>query len=379
MKNVYILGATGSIGTQTLDVVNNNKNDFNIVGISLGRDDIKNFNILDKHKVEIACLRSDEKLRFYQNKYRNIEFVYGKEGLIDIAKYPKPGILVNALSGDAGLLPTYEAIKTRKDIALANKETLVMAGDMIMQAVNDYGVNLYPVDSEHSSIWTLLKGENIDDIKKVVITASGGSFRDLTRKELENVTVTEALKHPNWNMGPKITIDSATMANKCFEIIEAHHLFDLPFEKIEACLHRESIAHALVFFKDNTIKADFAYPDMKIPITAALYYPNRKSNDYKKIELSNLTFEKMDVDRFPLIKMIYEVGNKGGLLPAVFNSANDAAVELFLNGKIKFLDIEKIIIDEVNQYINNKEYSLENIILIKDETRNRILKKYERK
>jgi len=361
MKNLYILGAAGSIGLQTLDVIEKHLDTFNLVGISLGSNDDVNQDILKKFHPEIVGLRTNQFILQYQTKYPNIQFVVGELGLLEIASYPKQGILLNALSGSSGLRPTVEAIKTHKDIALANKETLVMAGDIINKLIHEFHVHLYPVDSEHSALWQVLKGEHQEDIQKLVITASGGSFRDKTRKELIHVTVEDALKHPNWNMGAKITVDSATMMNKGLEVIEAHHLFHLPYDKIETILHKESVVHGLIYFKDGTIKASLSVSDMRIPIAYALFYPKRTVYD-QHLELTNLSFEPMNGERFPLLKLAYQVGEAGGLLPTVMNAANEAAVKLFLNRQISFLEIENIVIDTVNHFKNIIEPSLDLII-----------------
>ncbi|MDL2292099.1 1-deoxy-D-xylulose-5-phosphate reductoisomerase [Acholeplasma sp. OttesenSCG-928-E16] len=361
MRNIYILGATGSIGQQTLEVIRE-LDEFKLIGVSLGTDDTLNHQILKDPNIEIACLRNDDKLKDYQDKYKNIYFVVGDSGLLAISKYKKRGVLVNALSGSVGLLPTIEAIKAKKDIALANKESLVMAGDIINDLLIKYNVNLYPIDSEHSAIFQLINNQKINEVKKIVITASGGAFRDKSRDELLNVTLEDALKHPNWSMGPKITIDSATMANKCLEIIEAHHLFKLPFEKIETILHKESIVHGLVYFCDSTVTASFGSPDMRIPIQYSLTYPKRRKNDYPSLELKDLSFQKMDFDRFPLIKLTYDVLSKKGLYPTIFNAANEAAVNMFLNGKINFLEIESIIFDTINRWENIPKPLLEEIV-----------------
>lgn len=362
MKLIYVLGAAGSIGEQTLDVISQDQDLFQLVGISLSSDRIKNKSILDRFKVEICCLRTGDDLAFYEQTYPNVRFVSGDSGLIDVASYPKKGILVNALSGSSGLIPTMKAIESGKDIALANKETLVMAGDLVTQAVRKYGVKLLPVDSEHSALWQVLKDEKIDDVKKIIITASGGSFRHLTRAELQNVTLQDALKHPNWSMGAKITIDSATMMNKGLEVIEAHHLFGLPYHSIETILHDESVVHGLVAFKDGTMKASLSVSDMRIPIAYALYYPNRFTYS-KHLELTHMSFKPMDFNRFPLLKIAYEVGIQGGLLPTVMNAANEAAVKLFLSGDISFLEIETIIIQSIQNYKNILHPTLEDIIL----------------
>lgn len=378
MKHIYLLGASGSIGKQTLDVIKQNHKSFKLIGVSLGKNDKDNDRILSAFDVEIACLRYKEKLELYQKKYPHIQFVYGDEGLLEVAKYPKPGLLVNALAGSAGLLPTVTAIKQKKDIALANKETLVMAGDLINTYVSDYGVTLYPIDSEHSAIWQTLQHEKIEDVKKIVITASGGAFRDLTRDELNDVTVEDALKHPNWSMGPKVTIDSATMMNKGLEIIEAHHLFHLPYDQIETVLHKESVVHGLTYYKDGSIKASLGVSDMRIPIAYALSYPKRLAFK-EELELTNLSFKPMDFERYPLLELAYHVGRTGGLLPTVMNAANEAAVKLFLEEKITFLGIEEIVIRTVRGFKNELDPSLEKILETDKIIQQQIIEYYEKR
>jgi 1-deoxy-D-xylulose-5-phosphate reductoisomerase len=377
MKNVYILGAAGSIGLQTLDVIKSSNNQFQLIGISLGSNHEINFSILDFFKVEICCLRSESHLEIYQKKYPMITFVYGEMGLLKIASYPKPGILLNALSGSSGLNPTVFAISSKKDIALANKETLVMAGSIIKDLVQKYQVKLLPVDSEHSALWTVLQGETPENIQKIVITASGGSFRDLDREALKHVDLSHALSHPNWQMGAKITIDSATMMNKGLEVIEAHYLFDLPYDQIETILHKESIVHGLVYLIDGTVKACLSVSDMRIPISYALYYPNRMKNK-ESLSLSTLTFTKMDFDRFPLLKLAYDLGKKGDMWPTVMNAANEAAVKLFLNGDISFLDIENIVFETVKIYQPKLELTIENIIKTDVEIQQTIMMNYQK-
>lgn len=378
MKNIYILGGTGSIGTQTLDIIKRQPDTFKLVGISLGRSDKKNDQILSEFNVEIACLRSDAKLHLYQKKYHQTKFVVGDAGLIEIAKYPKPGILVNALAGSVGLYPTIEAIKHKKDIALANKETLVMAGDIVNQYILDYQVKLLPIDSEHAAIWQTIDHEQFKDIKKIVITASGGSFRDKSRDELIEVTVDDALSHPNWKMGPKVTIDSATMMNKGLEVIEAHHLFHLDYDHIETILHQESMVHGITYFNDGTIKISMGENDMRIPISYALNYPERYRFD-SDMTLVDLHFKPMDFNRYPLLALAYEVGKKGGLLPTVMNAANEAAVRLFLDGQITFLNIEEIVMRTVRGFKNILNPSLEEIIQTDKDIQNEIIAFYEKR
>lgn len=380
MKDIIILGACGSIGTQTLDIIANYPTLFRVVGLSLGRDLKLGQKLIDQYKPEIICLRNIEHKK--DIKFAG-EIVIGDEGLISLAHYKTTNevIFVNALVGSSGLRPTVEAIKSRKDIALANKETLVLAGDIINSLVKEYNVKLHPIDSEHSAIWQCLRGEDIKDVKELIITASGGSFRDKTREELVNVTKEDALKHPNWSMGSKITIDSATMMNKGFEIIEAHFLFNLPLEKIKPILHRQSIVHSLVRFNDTSIKANLGTPDMRIPILYALSYPKH----YETPSLSDLildgltlTFEELSFDRYPMVKYAYSALEKKGFYLVALNAANEAAVKLFLEDKIKFLDIENIVY-EYQQKEYNLEYNIDNIIKLDYEIQQEILRKYGEK
>lgn len=359
MKSIYLLGATGSIGTQTLDILEKYKDLYRLVGVSLGNRNPKlNERIIEDFKPEVVCLRNESDLAYYESKYKNIKFVYGNDGLIKIATHSKKGLLINALMGSVGLEPTIAAIKSKKSVAIANKETLVMAGDLIMKLAKDYKVSILPVDSEHNAIFSCLQGEKIEDVLKITITASGGSFRDKDRDQLMNVTKEEALNHPNWKMGSKITIDSATMMNKGLEVIEAHHLFQLPYNQIKTVLHKESIVHGMVTFKDQSLKAVLGSSDMRMPILYALSYPNHLDLDIKPLDfdaIGQLTFKPMDFQRYPLLELAYQVGKKGGLYPTVMNAANERAVELFLEGKIGFLDIERRVIEAVETFSENKE------------------------
>lgn len=373
MKDVIILGASGSIGRQTIDIILNTKNEFRIVGMSLGRDLKIAQELVDLVKPEIITLKEGD-INFNGLKY------YGDEGLLKLASYKTKNdmILVNALVGSSGLLPTIYAIKSKKDIALANKETLVMAGDIINSLVKEYKVNLLPIDSEHSAILECLKGEKIEDVKDLIITASGGSFRDKKREELKDVTVNEALAHPNWQMGPKITIDSATMMNKGFEVIEAHHLFNVPYDKIKTILHKESIVHSLVMFNDGAIKAELAVSDMRIPIMYALSYPKHVLNKIEPLNLVglNLHFEELSYKRYPLLELAYKMGQKGSIYTTVLNAANEAAVNLFLNNKIKFLEIEDIIFTYTNKNYDEYELNIDNILYLDKMIKTDIFKKY---
>lgn len=364
--NIILLGGTGSIGSMSLDLIREYK--YNLLGVSLGSNLDKSISIVKEFKPTYICVRKASDKALFDGLCENI-FV-GEEGLTELAKI-KCDILLNALSGSVGLVPTIEAIKANNDIALANKESLVMAGDIIMKLAKKNNVNIYPVDSEHSAIWQAIKGENYNTISKLYITASGGAFRDKKREELENVTVSEALNHPNWSMGKKITIDSATMMNKGLEVIEAHHLFNIPYKNIMPIMHKESIIHALVSFNDSNIKAILAPHDMKLPILYALNRGARINYD-NKLDLTTLHFKKLSFKRFPLLKYAIDAGKKGGIMPTVLTSANEAAVKLFLDGKIKFLEIESIVYNELKNTKNFKP-TIEDIIRVDREIRERIL------
>lgn len=367
MKSIYILGGSGSIGLQALNVIEQYPNEFKLIGISLGNRNItSNQLILQTFKPEIVALKDQSHLEQYAKISPSTKFVIGEEGLMDVATYPKAGLLINALMGSVGLKPTVKAIESKKNIALANKETLVMAGDLINQLVKLHQVELIPIDSEHNAILQALLGEDKVDIKSITITASGGAFRDLNREQLKYVTKGDALKHPNWHMGAKITIDSATMMNKGLEVIEAHHLFGLPYEQIKTVLHYESIIHGMVTFKDESTKAILGYPDMRMPILYALSYPRHLALDLKPLDLETigtLTFKPMDYDRFPLLALAYKVGKLGGLYPTVMNAANEKAVALFLNNEVSFLDIENMVIHAVETFKDNiNEPTLDDIL-----------------
>ena len=294
MKNISILGATGSIGIQSLDVIKNNPHKFKLNSISIGENITKLREILKHFSPELVCLKNKDDFERMHTEYPNIKFTYGNEGLLEIATFNKSDTIINSLVGNIGLLPTIYAIESHKNIALANKETLVTAGHIINKKIKQYNVELIPLDSEHSAIFQCLNGKTHEDIKNIILTASGGSFRDKTREELKNVTIEDALKHPNWSMGAKITIDSATMANKGLEIIEAHFLFNVDYQNIKVILHRESIIHSMVEFNDSSIIAQLGTPDMRVPIQYALTYPDRIQNkNFKPLnfeEISSLNF-----------------------------------------------------------------------------------------
>ncbi len=364
MRYLYIVGASGSIGRQTLDIVRSNPNEFKVIGLSLGRDLKLAKELIEEFKPEIVCFRENKCDLSYEPK-----IVYGDEGLLEVSSYHNDKyddeVFVNALVGISGLLPTVYAIKSKKTICLANKETLVVAGDIIKSLVKENNVDLVPIDSEHSAILQCLTGEAKKEVKRLIITASGGSFRDKKREELVNVTKAEALSHPNWKMGSKITIDSATMMNKGFEVIEAHYLFDVPYEKIDTVLHRQSIVHSMVEFNDGTIKAEIGTSDMHTPISYALRYPSHNSLESDNLNLFglNLTFEELSKKRYPCLAYAYLAAQKGSIYLAVLNAANEAAVALFLHDKIKFLEIENIIYSEISkESYKNIPYNLDNVL-----------------
>ena len=355
MKKIVLLGASGSIGTQTLDVVAQHSDLLECLAISVGTNISCLKEILHKTPFKLVCVQHESDAISLRNQFDHIRFVSGDAGLLELATLPAADLLVNALVGFVGLIPTLAAIKAHKDIALANKETLVVAGELVMAECKKNNVKLYPIDSEHSAIFQCLQGNDRKSIKRLVITASGGSFRDRTREELSEVTIKEALSHPNWTMGAKITIDSATMVNKGFEVIEAHWLFDLPYEKIDVILHKESVIHSMVEYVDSSVIAQMASPDMRLPIQYALLYPDRYaingavSLDFT--QLSQLHFTEVSTIRFPLLKLVIQAGITGGTMPAVVNAANEVAVAAFLKGKIRFLDIETVLQKTVDRSI----------------------------
>lgn len=377
MRYIYLAGACGSIGTQTLDIIRENPSEFKLVGMSVGRNKELAIKLIEEFHPEIVCFRENY---LYELSYNPV-VVSGDSGLLELASYSKyeDEVFVNALVGMSGLLPTISAIKAKKTIALANKETLVAGGDIVKEYVKKYNVSLVPIDSEHSAIAQCLQGEEHDEIKRLIITASGGSFRNKTREELKGVTKEDALKHPNWSMGAKITIDSATMMNKGFEVIEAHHLFDVPYEKIDTVLHPQSIIHSMVEYQDGTIKAELGTADMHTPISYALRYPHHKVLESKPLNYIglNLEFKELSKDRFPCLGYAYYAAKRGGIYPAVLNAANEAAVKLFLNDKIEFLEIEKIIEAEItNDKYMEIPYTLENVVSVSLSLIQEILSRY---
>ena len=373
MKRLTILGATGSIGTQTLDVVRHNRQDFEVIALTASVNVEKMAELILEFSPSYAVMKNEEKAKELEVliPQSDCTVLYGMEGFVEVSTLPQTEVVVAAMVGMIGLRPVMEAIRAGKDIALANKETLVTAGHIIMPLAKEYGVSLLPVDSEHSAIFQCLNGEKKSQIETIYLTASGGPFRHYTKEQLEDVTVEQALAHPNWFMGSKITIDSATMMNKGLEIIEAKWLFDVDFDKIQVVVHPQSIIHSMVEYVDGAVMAQLGMPDMKLPIQYALFYPNRRVMNNNKLDfykLGSISFEEPDMDTFSGLKLAYEVGRTGGSLPTVYNAANEKAVELFLNNKIKFLDIYKIIEKCVDKHsvINNP--SIEEILEVERKT-----------
>lgn len=347
LKRISLLGSTGSVGTQTLDVIARHPDKFRVEALAAGHNTellIEQANRFRPKQVSVATKALADSIAGHVPSGTAI--LYGAEGLAETAAHNDADIVVTAIVGSQGLRPTLAAIEAGKHIGLANKETLVSGGHLVSEAAHRRGVKLLPVDSEHSAIFQCLNGEKTSSVRKIVLTASGGSFRDRTREQLEGVTIQEALAHPNWSMGAKVTIDSATMVNKGLEVIEAHWLFGLPYEQIEVVIHPESIVHSFVEFADRSVIAQMGLPDMRVPIQYALTYPDRFDSPAQSLdltELGKLHFRKMDYGRFPCLRMAFDCGKAGGTMTTVFNAANEVAVQRFRSGEISFLGIERLI------------------------------------
>lgn len=372
MKSIAILGSTGSIGTQTLEVVRANQ-DLKVCALCANN----NIDLLEKQvrefKPSIVGVWTEEKAKELRIKIRdlNVKVVSGMEGLITCATYSDASIVVTALVGMIGIVPTIEAIKAGKDIALANKETLVTAGHIIMPLIKEHKVSLLPVDSEHSAIFQAINGEDGNEINRIILTASGGPFRGKKKKDLEHITVEDALKHPNWSMGRKITIDSSTMVNKGLEVMEAKWLFQIDLDKIQVVVQPQSVIHSAVEFMDGGIIAQLGTPDMRLPIQYALYYPKRVNLSGERVDffkLGALTFEEPDFETFTGLKLAYEVAREGGSKPTVYNAANELAVAEFLNRKIKYLEITELIEAAVENHKKIENPSVSEILNIEQET-----------
>ncbi len=380
MKKIVVLGSTGSIGTQTLDVVRGNS-DIEVVALAAG----SNIKLLEKQirefKPRMVCVWDEKKAKELRILVADLDvkITSGMEGLIECSVMEEADVVLTAIVGMIGIKPTIAAIKAKKDIALANKETLVTAGHIIMPLAKEYNVKILPVDSEHSAIFQALNGENYNRISRILLTASGGPFRGMNSEQLKNVTLEDALKHPNWSMGRKITIDSATMVNKGLEVIEAKWLFDVAFDQIEVVVQPKSIIHSMVEFVDGGVIAQLGTPDMKLPIQYALTYPDRRVLGGDRLDfnkLSQISFEAPDLETFRGLSLAYEVGGMGGSMPTVYNAANERAVAKFLNREISFLDIYEIIEDAIQAHHKVDNPSVNEILEIEAQTYERIESKF---
>lgn len=369
MKNISILGSTGSIGTQTIDVIREHKDHFKILGLSTN----KNIDLMEaqihEFKPVVVCVMNKEKAKILKDRLKgsntNTKICCGIEGLIEIASLENVNLMVNSLVGSIGIQPTITAIKNGIDIGLANKETLVSAGSIVMYLAKKNKVNILPIDSEHSAIFQCIKGNENNKIFNILLTASGGPFRNKKKKDLMNISPDEAIKHPNWSMGKKISIDSATLMNKGLELIEAKWLFNIDVDKIKVLVHPQSIIHSAVEYEDGSIIAQLGEKDMKVPIAYALNYPFRRKNSFTKLDLisiGTLTFEEVDLETFECLRLANEAIKSGGTMPAVLNAANEKAVDLFLEERISFLDIAAIIEKTILKHKNILEPTLEDIL-----------------
>ena len=357
MKTITILGSTGSIGTQTLDIVARNPDKFRVVGLAAGSNIALLAEQIRTFKPEIVALGNERKLTELKEAISLVanppRILVGEKGICEVASYGDAESVVTGIVGCAGLLPTIAAIEAGKDIALANKETLIAGAPVVLPLVKKHQVNLLPADSEHSAIFQCLQGVPKGGLRRIILTASGGSFRDLPVEKLSSVTVKDALKHPNWSMGQKITIDSATLMNKGLEVIEAHYLFDIDYDCIKIVIHPQSIIHSLIEVQDTSVLAQLGWPDMRLPLLYALSWPERIYTDWEQLDLvkaGDLTFKEPDHQKYPCMQLAYAAGRAGGLMPAVLNAANEQAVALFLREKISFLDIPHLIETVCNRF-----------------------------
>lgn len=365
MKHISLLGSTGSIGKQTLEVVAANPDKLKVRALAAHRSDELLEQQIRQFEPDIAVLSDkDAAARLAARYHGKTRILAGDEGLLAAATYDGADTVLASMVGYAGLRPTLAAIECGKNIALANKETLVAAGSLVMAAVRKHGVSLTPVDSEHSAIFQSLRGGAEKEVKRLIVTASGGPFRGKKRSELENVTLAQCLKHPNWSMGPKVTLDSSTLANKGLEVMEAHWLFDMPYDKIDVVVHPQSIVHSLVEFCDGSVIAQLGEPDMRLPIQYALSWPDRFDYSFEQLDLvkaASLTFEAPDLEAFPSLKIAVDCGKAGGTLPCAFNAANEEAVNAFLHDKIRYLDIPYITAAVTQAHDNVAEPQIEDI------------------
>ena len=371
MKLISILGSTGSIGTQTLDIVRENPDKFRVIGLAAGSNISLLAEQIREFTPEIVSISSKDRIEELKTAISDVQpqpiLVAEMEGICEVARYGDAQSVVTGIVGCAGLLPTIAAIKAGKDIALANKETLIAGGPVVLPLIEEYGVKLLPADSEHSAIFQCLQGVPEGGLRRIILTASGGSFRDLSVEQLASVTVADALKHPNWSMGQKITIDSATLMNKGLEVIEAHYLFGMDYDDIDIVIHPQSIIHSLIELQDTSVLAQLGWADMRLPLLYSLSYPDRIATNWETLDLvkaGDLTFREPDHQKYPCMQLAYSAGRAGGCMPAVLNAANEQAVALFLKEKIGYLDIAPVIESVCDRFgsQNTTSPSLEDIL-----------------
>lgn len=384
MKNICIIGATGSVGTQTMDVLRREKGKFNLIAISANSNYNKVIEIIEEFNPKYVVMSEKNAFNIIEDyivsNNKKITLLYGIEGMEKIAQLDEVEMVVTSVVGMIGLTPTMKAIEAKKDIALANKETLVVAGELVMEAAKKHGVKILPVDSEHSAIFQSIQGNQLKSIKNIILTASGGPFRGKKTNELTGITPNEALKHPNWSMGKKISIDSATLMNKGLEVIEAKWLFDVDYNQIKVVVHPQSVVHSGVEYVDGSVIAQMGTPDMRLPIQYALNYPNREDQIAESLDfykMGQLNFEEPDIETFKCLKLAFKAGEIGKLMPTILNGANEACVDLFLNKSIGFLQIGDIIEEAMNRFDYDQELTLENIIRLDNEVRDYIYKSYK--
>jgi len=356
MKNLVILGSTGSIGKSTLEVVDNHPGSFKIIALTAHSNAELLIQQYNKYKPDYICITDAKKAVLLKDSLKNesVKILIGEDELLDLTSISSVDMVVNAIVGSAGLRASLQTIKNNKDLALANKESLVAGGPLFASLIEKHQCKILPIDSEHSAIWQALRAGEANEVKKIIITASGGPFRTFSKEQLESVTLADALNHPTWNMGRKITIDSATLANKGLEVIEAVNLFHVSIDKVGVVVHPQSIIHSLVEYIDSSMIAQLSNPDMKLPISYALFWPQRVESSFGELnlaELGQMTFEKPDYEKFPALKIAFEVALAGGTAPAVFNAANEEAVDAFINGEIGF----NIITDIIKNCVDNLE------------------------
>ena len=369
MKKISILGSTGSIGINALSVIDNHLNNFIVVALSAHKNGKLIIEQAKKYQPEFVAVVDPDIANFVEDELRstNIKILKGRQGLLELSSYGSVDLMLNALVGSSGMEPTINALQSGVDVALSNKESLVMAGSIINEIKNKSGAKIFPVDSEHSAIWQCLAGESIKEVNKIILTGSGGPFRTLEIGQFNSITVDRALNHPNWEMGNKITIDSATMMNKGLEVIEAFWLFDISKDMIEIIIHPQSIIHSMVEFKDKSVKAQLGIPDMKIPIQYALTYPNHSNADWDELDLTgieSLTFEKPDFNKFPCMRLAFDALEQEGTAPALLNVVNEYSVYRFLNNEISFIEIPQLIEKALDEHDFIKEPSIDDVLNI---------------